>query len=138
MEQHFATWWSMTSAYLHAPATLLDTPFQPLALIPTVGLVCLLAGLALALKWRQRQALWLAAPGLIALLTPITITVGFDILGWVGLGFIVAISILGLLIWVGVIAADVKKRRSIWLLGLFELSYLLYCGSVAIAFIWGL
>ena len=138
MEQHFATWWSMTSAYLNAPASLLDTPFQPLALVPTLGLLCLLVGVALALKWRQRQALWLLAPGLIALLTPISITIAFDILGWVGLGFIVIASIFGMLIWIGIIANDVQKRRSIWLLGLFELSYLLYCGAIAIAFIWGL
>ncbi len=138
MEQHFATWWSMTSAYLDAPTTLFDTPFQPLALLPTVGLVCLLVGVVLALKWRQRQALWLVAPGIIAALTPISMTIGFDILGWVGLGFIIVISIFGLLIWVGVIANDVQKRRSIWLIGLFELSYLLYVGAVAIAFIWGL
>ena len=138
MEQHFATWWSMTSTYLQAPATLFDTPFQPLALIPNLGLICLLVGVALALKWRQRQAWYLVAPGIIALLTPITITVGFDILGWVGLGFIVIVSVIGLLLWVGIIANDVEKRRSIWLLGLAELSYLLYVGTVAIAFIWGL
>src|SRR5690606_34118927 len=138
MEQHFAAWWSLTTAYLRAPATLLDTPFQPLALVPTLGLICLLVGVALALKWRQKQAWYLIAPGIIALLTPITITVGFDILGWVGLGFIVIVSIIGLLLWVGIIANDTQKRRSIWLLGLFELSYLLYVGAVAIAFIWGL
>lgn len=138
MEQHLATWWSITSAYLNAPATLFDTPFQPMALLPTFGLVCLLVGLVLALKWRQRQALGLLAPGVIAAVTPITMLVGFDILGWVGLGFIVIISIIGLLLWVGIIANDTQKRRSIWLLGLFELSYLLYVGGVAIAFIWGL
>jgi len=137
MDQHLATWWSITSAYLYAPATLLDQPFQPLALLPTLGLLCLLAGLVLALKWRQRKALWLLAPGLIAAMTPVTMLVGFDILGWVGLGFIVIISIVGLLLWVGIIANDVQKRSSIWLLGLFELSYLLYVGSVAIAMIWG-
>lgn len=137
MEQQLATWWSITSAYVNAPTTLLDTPFQPMALLPTFGLICLLVGVALALKWRQRKALWLLAPGLIAAMTPITMLVGFDILGWVGLGFIVIISIIGLLLWVGIIANDVQKRSSIWLLGLFEVSYLLYVGGVAIAMIWG-
>lgn len=138
MDQHLATWWSVTSAYLAAPAAALNTPFQPLALVPVVGILCLVVGLALALRWRQRQALWMIAPGIIALLTPITITLAFDILGWVGLGFMVIAIGLGMLIWIGVIASDADRRRSIWLLGFFELSYVVYTGAVAIAFIWGL
>lgn len=138
MEQHLATWWSMTTEFFQAPTALAAGTVHIPNLVATLGLTCLLVGLLLGLIWREKQVLWLPLPAVAALLAPLILTISHEVLGWVGLGFSLIAGAIGLLIWIAMIANDATKRLPVWLIGLTLLSYVGYCGLVFIAFIWGL
>lgn len=136
MQQVFANWWSMTSAYLAAPATLFGA-FQPPALVPLAGMALLVLGVVLAGRMREKKVLWLLAPALMSALTPIALANAHDILGWLGLGFALAAGAVAVLLWIALIARDARHRLPVWLIGLFILSYLGYCGYLSALLIWG-
>jgi hypothetical protein len=125
MAQHLATWWSSILAYLAAPLGLLS--LDPLALIPAVGIVLGLSGLHLAVRHRERQAPWLLPPALLATLAPVIIGIAQDVMGWLGMSFVIFVGFIGLLIWTSILAYDATHRPPIWLIGLSLMSYVLWC-----------
>ena len=137
MEQAFATWQAMASAYLAAPASILTGTFEPIFLVPTAGIVCLAVGAGLAAAKREKQALWALLPLALAVLAPIALDIAYGVLGWLGLGFALVLGAFGLLIWIAVLARDARHKRPVWLIGLFILSVLGYCGFLSVALIWG-
>lgn len=137
MEQAFATWQAMASAYLAAPASIFTGTFEPIFLVPLVGIACLAVGAGLAVAKREKQALWALLPLAFAVLAPMALDVAYGILGWLGLGFALVLGAFGLLIWIAVLARDARHKRPVWLIGLFILSILGYCGFLSVALIWG-
>ncbi|HEY9012312.1 MAG TPA: hypothetical protein VIN06_14980 [Devosia sp.] len=138
MEQSVAQWWSMTSAYLAAPASLLSGDFQLYLLLPVVGLVCLVAGTVLAVRAREKQAIWTLLPAIAAALAPIALEFAFGMLGWVGLGFALLVGLFGIGLWIHVLASDATKRLPVWLVGIFLLSFVAFCDFLAVVAVWGM
>lgn len=137
MEQGVAQLWSMGSAYFAAPLNLFSNGFQAHALVPIVGLVSLIAGVVLAIRTREKQAVWTVLPALAGLLAPFALDVAFNVLGWVGLGFAVIFGFFAVTLWIHIIASDATKRLPVWLIGIFILSFVAYCDFLAILAVWG-
>jgi hypothetical protein len=135
MEQSVAQWWSMASAFFSAPAALAHGSFH--ALLPLAGLLSLLAGVALAIRWREKQAAWLVLPAIVGALAPLALQLAFDILGWLGLGFALVLGFLGVALWIQLVASDATRRLPVYMIGLFILSFVAYCGVLSIVLIWG-
>ncbi|MDB5506350.1 MAG: hypothetical protein JWR75_988 [Devosia sp.] len=104
--------------------------FTGVITVPTVltllGTIALIAGLVLALRWRERRALWLLIPlGLAALTAPVMdFMVGF--LGWLGASFAMLGGALALVLLVTWIAYDATRRLPIWLIGAFTFTLALF------------
>jgi hypothetical protein len=54
-------WWQTVTSFFAAPAALIGGDFQALPIVATLGLACLLAGIALAVAWRVTQT-WCSSP----------------------------------------------------------------------------
>ncbi len=137
LESFAATWWSMASAFFGAPASLIGGKVTAFTVLPAIALAMLVLGLALALAWREKQAQWLALPAAAAALAPIVVGYINIMMGWFGVLFFLVLGGVGLLGWVGVIASDARKRSPIWLIGFFPISFLVFCGMISVAVIWG-
>ena len=135
-DQFFTSWWAMTSAYLTSPASLLSGSLTPAAVISTLGLLSLAVGLILAIAGREKQALWLAPPLVLSLITPLVLGFLRGMIGWVGVLFGLLVGLIMLLIWTGVLAGDARRRLPVWLTGLGLVGYVLFCGYVSVAMIW--
>lgn len=127
MAQHFATWWSSLFAFLDAPLGLLS--LDPLALIPALGIVLGLIGLYLAITLREKQSVWLLPPLVLATFAPVIIDIAEDVMGWVGMSFVMFVGLICLLIWISILAHDATRRAPIWSIGLSLLSYVAWCGT---------
>jgi hypothetical protein len=138
MDQAFATWWSMTSAYFTAAFSLLFGDVQLTTLLPAVGVVLALIGIALAIRWRERHAIWLIPPAILTLLAPFVIGLGETMMGPFGLFFTLIAGLVGLLVWIAVLANDATKRLPVWLIGLGCLSFVGFFARIAVAQTWGL
>ena len=136
-DQFFSSWWAMTSAYLTSPLALLSGGLTPAAIISALGLLALVAGLVLALVQREKQVLWLLPPLVLALITPLVLGFFRGMIGWVGVMFALLVGVGMLLIWTGVLAGDARRRLPVWLVGLGLVAYVLFCGYVSAAVIWG-
>ena len=138
LEQFAATWAAMASSYLSSPLQLAGGAINAFTLVATAGLLLLVAGLVAAVVLREKQALWLIPPAIAALLTPIVLGLANAMTGWLGMGFALVLGGVGLLLWIGMISGDATRRLPVWLLGFALLSFVIYCGLISIAVIWGL
>ncbi|WP_055045401.1 hypothetical protein [Devosia sp. A16] len=138
LDQIFGSWWPMVSSYLTGPLALAGGTVTLFTIIPTIGFLLLLLGLIAAFVWREKQAVWVAGPIVAAALTPVVLAIGNILGGWFVVIFALAIGVVGLLIWIGVISANATRRLPVWLLGLFAVSLVVYCTAVSVAIIWGL
>jgi hypothetical protein len=137
LESFIGTWWSMTSAYFGAPFALLAGTVSSFTILPTIGLILLILGIVLAFSWGEKQTRWVGLPALAAALAPFVVGYMNIMMGWFGVLFFLVLGGVGLLGWVGVIASDARKRSPVWLTGFFPISYLVFCGMVSVAVIWG-
>jgi hypothetical protein len=138
LEQIFGSWWPMVSSYFGGPLALAAGTISPFSIVPTVGLALLALGVILALAWREKQAVWVIGPIVAAAMTPVVLAIANILGGWFVVIFALVIGAVGLLLWVGVISGDATRRLPVWLLGLFALSFVVYCTVVSVAIIWGL
>lgn len=138
LETMVSTWWNVTSAYFSSPALLLGGQVNVYSVLPVVGMVLLVLGIVLAIVRRERRARWLALPAVAAALSPLVVSYIFGMMGWFGVLFFLILGGIGLLGWVGVIAVDARHRLPVWLTGFGLASYVVFCGLVSVAVIWGL
>ena len=138
MEQSVAQWWSMTSAYFAAPASLLSGNVQLYLLLPVIGLISLVAGVVLSVQAKEKQAAWTVLPAIAAALAPIALEFAFGTLGWVGLGFALLVGLFGVGLWIHVLASDATRRLPVWLIGIFILSFVAFCDFLAVVAVWGM
>lgn len=138
LEQLFGSWWPMVSSYFGGPLALASGSVNAFSIVPTLGLALLLLGLITALALREKQAAWLVGPVLASALTPVILAIANILGGWFVVIFALIIGAVALLLWIGVISADATRRLPVWLLGLFALSFVLHCGLISVALIWGI
>ena len=138
LETMIATWWSMTSAYFASPLALIGGRVAADTVLATGGIVLLILGVLLAFLLRERQARWLVLPALAAAVSPLVVSYMYAMMGWFGVLFLLVIGGIGLLGWVGVVAMDARRRLPVWLAGFGLASFVIYCGLVSVAVIWGL
>ena len=97
--------------------------FTGIITVPTAlalfGTIALVAGLVLALRWRERRALWLLIPVGLAAITAPVLDFAVDFLGWLGASFAMLGGALLLLLLVAWIAYDATRRLPVWLIGGF-------------------
>lgn len=132
-----SSWWSMTSAYFAAPFSLIAGQVRVDTVLATAGIALLVLGVALALFWRERQARWLALPAIAAALAPLVVSYIYAMMGWFGVLFLLVLGGVGMLGWVGVIASDARRRATVWFTGFGLISFVVYCGLLSVAVIWG-
>lgn len=137
LEQLFGSWWPMVSSYFAGPFMLAAGTVSPFSIVPTVGLALLALGLIFAVVWRERQAVWVIGPVVAAALTPVVLAIANILGGWFVVIFALIIGAVCLLLWIGVISGDATRRLPVWLLGLFALSFVLFCAVVSVTLIWG-
>jgi hypothetical protein len=112
-----ATWWLGISASALASVVVLTGNFNPLALAAIAGALCLLAGAALAIAWREKPALWMALIVLFATLSPVVLGLAHRMLGWFGADFAIAAGAVLLLLATALVANAATRRTPVWLLG---------------------
>lgn len=128
-------WWSTVLSFLIAPASLLGGSFQPLSVVATLGLTCLLVGTGLAIIWRVTQAWWLLFAAVVALLTPTVIGFANSVLGWMGMLFAVLAGAIYFIVQTAVIASGADRRLPVWLIGVALALFSGYCAAVSGAFV---
>lgn len=138
LEQIFGSWWPMVSSYFAGPLALAAGTVSPFTIVPTVGFALLVLGMIVAVLWREKQAVWVIGPVIASALTPVILAIANILGGWFVVIFALVIGAVGLLLWIGVISADATRRLPVWLLGLFAVSFVVYCTVVSVAIIWGL
>jgi heme O synthase-like polyprenyltransferase len=117
-------WLDAASAYVRAPADLASGQVSVLSIVPTLGMLCALAGIALALVRRERQALWMIPLLLLAAATPSVLRLTHGLVGWFGMLFAILVGAVMLLLATGVVASDASHRLPVWLLSGFAFSML--------------
>ena len=119
MSNLITTWWTTISAYFAASTAIFSGQFHPISLIATLGAVCGILGLVLAVAWRQVKALWLVVPLALAILTAPVLSLSNTVLSWMGTGFSIFAGALILVLFVALNARDSSRRLPIWLIGIF-------------------
>lgn len=133
MTNLFASWWTATTGYLVASVSLLSGAIHPISLLATLGVLCLIVGLALAIRWREPKAINMLLPVAMASLTPIVLGVANSVLSWVGVAFSLFAGAVVLVLLITLTARDASRRPPIWLIGVFALTYAAYSAVVAVA-----
>ena len=119
MPDIITTWWTTLSAYFAASTAIFFGQFHPITLLTTLGIVCGVVGLVLAIAWRQARALWLLVPLALAILTAPVLALSNAMLSWTGTGFSIFAGALILVLFVAFNARDASRRLPIWLIGIF-------------------
>ena len=133
MSNLITTWWTAISAYFAASTAIFSGQFHPISLIATLGAVCGILGLVLAVAWRQVKALWLVVPLALAILTAPVLSLSNTVLSWMGTGFSIFAGALILVLLIALNARDSTRRLPIWLLGSFIFSLAAYSAFIATA-----
>ena len=133
MTNLFASWWTATTGYLSASISVFTGAIHPISLLATLGALCLLAGLALAIRWREPKAIKMLVPVAMSSLTPIVLGLANSVLSWVGVAFSLFAGAVVLLLLVSLTARDASRRLPIWLIGVFALTYAVYSALIAVA-----
>lgn len=125
------SWGTVVWAYVASSLSVFTGQVHPVSLIATAGLISLIAGVGLAIGWRERQVLWLLPLVVLASLTPFILGVANSILDWMGVGFAVLGGTLVLLIGVAMVANDATRRLPVWLIGVFIFIFAPMCWLAA-------
>ena len=133
MSNLITTWWTTILAYFAASTAIFSGQFHPISLIATLGAVCGILGLVLAVAWRQVKALWLVVPLALAILTAPVLSLSNTVLSWMGTGFSIFAGALILVLLIALNARDSTRRLPIWLLGSFIFSLAAYSAFIATA-----
>lgn len=128
-------WWQTVTSFFAAPAALIGGDFQALPIVATLGLACLLAGIALAVAWRVTQTWWLLIAAVVASLTPLVIGFANSVLGWMGMLFAVLLGAIYFIVQTAVIANGADRRLPTWLIGIGIAAFAAYCAAAAGAFV---
>ncbi len=119
MNETLAIWWSGVSASASAAFLPLTGHIDAVTGLAALGVVCLVAGVVLALRWREVQALWMLPLAVMASLCPVVVSLATDKLGSLGGGFALVAGGFLLILAISLIANDATHRRPVWLLGAF-------------------
>ena len=134
MTQLFATWWAAVSAYFATAASVFSGHLEPLPLLALLGLVLLIAGIALLIAWRVKRITGLWWLAVTAALTPVAVSLANGILGWVGmLGAVLAGAII-LVVGTALVGNNADRRLPVWLVGLFLIDFSYFCALAGGAF----
>lgn len=133
MTNLLASWWTATTGYLSASTSLFTGPIHPISLLATLGVLCLVIGIAMALRWREPKAVNMLLPTAMASLTPIVLGLANSVLSWVGVAFSLFAGAVVLVLLISLTARDASRRLPIWLIGTFALIYAAYSAVVAVA-----
>jgi hypothetical protein len=133
MTNLFASWWAATTGYAIASVSLLSGAIHPISLLATLGVLSLVVGLALAIRWREPKAINMLVPVAMASLTPIVLGLANAVLSWVGVAFSLFAGAVVLALLVTLTARDASRRLPIWLIGVFAFSLAIYSAFVAVA-----
>jgi hypothetical protein len=133
MTNLLASWWTATTGYLSASTSLFTGSIHPISLLATLGVLCLVIGIAMALRWREPKAVNMLLPTAMASLTPIVLGLANSVLSWVGVAFSLFAGAVVLVLLISLTARDASRRLPIWLIGTFALIYAAYSAVVAVA-----
>ena len=134
MTQLFATWWSAVTGYFATAASVFSGHLEPLPLLALLGLVLLIAGIALLIAWRVKRITGLWWLAVTAALTPVAVSLANGILGWVGmLGAVLAGAII-LVVGTALVGINADRRLPVWLVGLFLIDFSYFCALAGGAF----
>ncbi|WP_421759215.1 hypothetical protein [Devosia sp.] len=133
MTNLFASWWTATTGYLSASISVFTGVVHPVSLLATLGMLCLLVGLALVIRWREPKAINMLVPVAMASLTPVVLGLANAVLSWVGVAFSLFAGTVVLVLLIALTARDATRRLPIWLIGVFALTYAAFSALLAIA-----
>ncbi|MBK8086177.1 MAG: hypothetical protein IPK28_21430 [Devosia sp.] len=134
MSDHYS---SLLLSFLTAPSLLVGGSVGVLTILPSIALLLLVGGVALAIVWREKQAFWLLPPLLASLAAPLVLEFADGSMGWFGMLFALVIGLVGLLVWVGMVAGNATRRTPVVLAGLSLLAFPAYAGLIRVAVTWG-
>ncbi len=127
---------SLLLSFLTAPYLLLSGSVGILTILPSVALLFLLAGVALAIASREKQVVWLLPPLIASLAAPLVLEFADGAMGWFGMLFALAIGLVGLIVWIGMVAGNATRRTPVVLAGLSLLAFPAYAGLFRVAVTW--
>ncbi|WP_374622174.1 hypothetical protein [Devosia sp.] len=128
---------SLLLSFLTAPSLLLGGSVGLLTILPSVALLLFLGGVALAIAWREKQVVWLLPPLLASLAAPLVLEFADGAMGWFGMLFALTIGLVGLVVWIGMVAGNATRRTPVVLAGLSLLAFPAYAGLFRVAVTWG-
>ncbi|WP_374652301.1 hypothetical protein [Rhizorhabdus sp.] len=130
-------YFSLLLSFLKAPSLLLGGSVGLLTILPSVALLLFLGGVALAIAWREKQVVWLLPPLLASLAAPLVLEFADSAMGWFGMLFALTIGLVGLVVWIGMVAGNATRRTPVVLAGLSLLAFPAYAGLFRVAVTWG-
>lgn len=128
---------SLLLSFLTAPSLLVGGSVGILTILPSVALLLFLGGVALAIAWREKQVVWLLPPLLASLAAPLVLEFADGAMGWFGMLFALTIGLVGLVVWIGMVAGNATRRTPVVLAGLSLLAFPAYAGLFRVAVTWG-
>lgn len=128
---------SLLLSFLTAPSLLLGGSVGILTILPSVALLLFLGGVALAIASREKQVIWLLPPLLASLAAPLVLEFADGAMGWFGMLFALTIGLVGLVVWIGMVAGNATRRTPVVLAGLSLLAFPAYAGLFRVAVTWG-
>lgn len=119
LEAALTRWGSVIELFFSSPAALLSGSTSSFSIVGAISLAFLVLGLLLALLLRVRQALRLALPAIVSLISPFLFAIASMVGTIASAIFVFVVGTLLLLIWIAGIARDAaRKRPAIWLAGI--------------------
>lgn len=131
----FETWWSAVSGYFAIAASVLSGNVDVLPILAALGVVALVAGIALILAWRVKRLGIIAFVGVAALFSPLAVSLADSALSWIGMLFAALAGAIVLVIGTAVAANNAERRLPIWLIGLFLIDFSFFAAYLGDAFV---
>ncbi len=126
LEAALARWGSVIELFFTSPTALLSGSTSSFSIVGGVSMAFLVVGILLALVMRVREAIRLAAPALLSLISPFLFAMGSMVATVASAIFVFVVGTLLLLIWIAGIARDAAERHpAIWLAGIGILGFAL-------------
>lgn len=126
LEAALARWGSVIELFFTSPTALLSGSTSSFSIVGGVSMAFLVVGILLALIMRVREAIRLAVPALLSLVSPFLFAMGSMVATVASAIFVFVVGTLLLLIWIAGIARDAAERRpAIWLAGIGILGFAL-------------
>jgi hypothetical protein len=127
MGELFALWSAGTHGAVAELLSLAAGNTGPGALIAAGATLCLVAGLLLAISWREQQTWWMLPVVVLASLAPVVVGLASRLLGPLGIVFAEFAGAGMLLLATGLIANAATRRSPIWLVGAFSALFAAGC-----------